>query len=99
MHALTFINRNRETNLADLIADAFREAAGAELALFNGGSIRSNMTYPAGPVTKRDLISMLPFETPVVKVEITGGLLKAALENGVSKVIEESESGRFPQVS
>jgi 5'-nucleotidase len=92
-------SRNRETNLGNLIADAFRQATGAEVALFNAGSIRANMTYAPGPLTKRDLVTMLPFETPVVKVEITGALLKAALENGVSQVVEERESGRFPQIS
>jgi 5'-nucleotidase len=92
-------NRNRETSLGNLIADAFRQATGSEVALLNGGSIRANMTYAPGPLSKRDVIAMLPFETPVVKVEISGALLKAALENGVSQVVEESESGRFPQVS
>jgi 5'-nucleotidase len=50
-------------------------------------------------LTKRDVLTMLPFENPVTKIEITGAVLKAALENGVSLVVEESESGRFPQVS
>ena len=39
------------------------------------------------------------FENPVVKIEIIGTLLRAALENGVSQAVEESESGRFPHVS
>jgi 2',3'-cyclic-nucleotide 2'-phosphodiesterase (5'-nucleotidase family) len=92
-------SRTRETNLGNLIADAFRQGTGAEVALFNGGSIRANAILPVGPITKRDVVAMLPFETPIVKVEITGALLKAALENGFSKIVEESEAGRFPQIA
>ncbi|MFN0088388.1 MAG: bifunctional metallophosphatase/5'-nucleotidase [Blastocatellia bacterium] len=99
LDATALSNRNRETELGNLIADAFRSGTGAEVALLNGGAIRANMKYAPGEITKRDLIAMLPFETPVVKVEISGALLKAALENGVSQVVEEKESGRFPQVS
>ena len=99
LDATALSNRNRETELGDLIADAFRSGTGAEAALFNGGSIRANMKYAPGEITKRDLIAMLPFETPVVKLEVTGAVIRAALENGVSQVVEEKESGRFPQVS
>ncbi|MEP7343409.1 MAG: bifunctional UDP-sugar hydrolase/5'-nucleotidase [Acidobacteriota bacterium] len=91
--------RTQETNLGNLIADACRQWAKADVAIFNGGSIRANTTFAVGPLTKRDVISMLPFQNPVVKIETTGAQIKAALENGVSQVVEESESGRFPQVS
>lgn len=91
--------RTQETNLGNLIADAYRDATKADVAILNGGSIRANTTFPVGPLTKRDVISMLPFENPVVKIETTGAQIRAALENGISQVVEESESGRFPQVS
>jgi 5'-nucleotidase len=92
-------NRSHETNLGSLIADAFRNAAKADVALFNGGSIRSNTTYGPGMLTKRDVLAILPFENPVVKIEVTGEVLRAALEHGVSRVAEDREAGRFPQVS
>ncbi len=92
-------NRTGETNLGNLIADSFRRHTGADVAIVNGGSIRSNTTYPAGSLTKRDVMSILPFENPVVKVEVPGAILRAALENGVSQVKELRESGRFPHVS
>lgn len=91
--------RTHETNLGNLIADACREWAKADVAIFNGGSIRANTTFAVGPLTKRDVISILPFQNLVVKIEVTGAQIKAALENGVSQIVEESESGRFPQVS
>jgi 5'-nucleotidase len=92
-------NRSRETNLGSFIADAYRKYAGAQVALLNGGSIRSNTTYGPGALTKRDVLSILPFENPIVKIEVTGATLRAALEHGVSRIREEKEGGQFPQVS
>ncbi|MDQ1590208.1 MAG: 5-nucleotidase / UDP-sugar diphosphatase [Pyrinomonadaceae bacterium] len=92
-------NRSRETNLGSFIADAYRKYAGADVALLNGGSIRSNTTYGPGALSKRDVLSILPFENPIVKIEVTGATLRAALEHGVSRVREEREAGLFPQVS
>ena len=92
-------NRSRETNLGSFIADAYRQQTNAQVALVNGGSIRSNMTYGPGELTKRDVLSILPFENAVVKVEVTGATLRAALEHGVSRISEEKEAGMFPQVS
>ena len=92
-------NRSRETNLGSFIADAYRKYASADVAILNGGSIRSNTTYGPGTITKRDVLSILPFENPIVKIEVTGATLRAALEHGVSRAREEREAGLFPQVS
>lgn len=92
-------SRTRETNLGNLIADAFREGTKADITILNGGSIRANTTFAVGPISKRDVVSMLPFENPIIKIEATGAQVKAALENGVSQVVETTESGRFPQVA
>lgn len=92
-------NRTRESNLGSFIADAFRQATGADAVILNGGAIRSNSTYPAGTITRRDILSVLPFEDPVAKVEVTGATIRAALEHGVGRVAEDPENGRFPQVS
>jgi 5'-nucleotidase len=92
-------NRSRETNLGSFIADTYRKWAQTDVALFNGGSVRSNTTYGPGTLTKRDILSILPFENHIVKVEVTGKTLRAALEHGVSRIMESAEEGRFPQVS
>jgi 5'-nucleotidase len=92
-------NRSRETNLGSFIADAYRKYTGADVAILNGGSIRSNTTYGPGSLTKRDVLSILPFENPIVMIEVKGATLRAALEHGVSRVREEKEAGLFPQVS
>jgi 5'-nucleotidase len=92
-------NRTRETNVGNLVAEAFRSATGADVALMNGGSIRADTIISPGPLTKRDLLSILPFKNKVVKLELTGATLRAALEQGVSRSAEDEEPGRFPQVA
>ncbi len=92
-------NRTRETNVGNMVTEAFRNATGADVALMNGGSIRADTIISPGPLTKRDLLSILPFKNKVVKLELTGATLRAVLENGVSRSAEESEPGRFPQVA
>lgn len=89
--------RASETNLGDFIADAIRGATHADVAIMNGGGIRTDRSYPAGPVTKKDVYAILPFGNKVVVVKAKGSVLAAALENGVSQ--REQLAGRFPQVS
>jgi len=91
--------RTQETNMADFVADAFRQATQADVALVNGGSLRADAIMRPGVLTKRDVISILPFNNHVVKLQVTGALIRAALENGVSHSVEESQPGRFAQVS
>ena len=92
-------SRSRETNLGDWLADIYRTRTGADAALVNGGSIRSNTTYGPGQLSKRDILSILPFENPIVKLEVPGKVLRQALEHGLAEIDQSNESGRFPQVS
>ena len=92
-------NRTRETNVGNFVGDAFRAATGADVALINGGSIRADAIISPGELTRRDVLSIFPFANPVVKLEVTGATLRAALEHGVSRSAEDTEPGRFPQVS
>ena len=90
--------RGRESNLANLIADAIRASVGADVGLANGGGIRGNRIYDAGTVlTRKDVLSELPFGNTVVLLELTGAQLLETLETGVSRV--EDGAGRFPHVS
>ncbi len=91
--------RTRETNMADFIADAYRHATGADVALVNGGSIRADTTIEPGVMTKRDVLSMLPFNNKLVKLQISGAVLRSVLEYGVASIGVEEQPGRFPQVS
>lgn len=101
LDALSLSNRTKETNIGNFIADNYRAATNADIGFVNGGSIRADLTYNPGTLTKRDVLSILPFNNPIVKVEITGKLLKEILEHGVARSgeNEDNEPGRFPQVS
>ncbi|MBX9720360.1 MAG: bifunctional metallophosphatase/5'-nucleotidase, partial [Candidatus Obscuribacterales bacterium] len=97
LNAVQVDNEKKETNLGNFIADSFRETTGADIALVNGGSVRSNQLYTAGELKKRDVLAILPFENPIVKIVVNGATIKEALEHGVSRAGEAD--GRFPQVS
>jgi len=90
--------RTRETAIGNLVADAMRLAVDADVALTNGGGIRANRVYPPGTtLTRRDVMSELPFGNKTVLLELSGAELRTALENGFSGI--EKTAGRFPQVS
>jgi len=97
LEARAAVVRREESNLGNFLGDIYREALGSDLALVNSGSIRSDATYGPGEITKKDIMTILPFENSLVKVRITGAHLKRLLENGVS--VAGEEDGRFPQVS
>ena len=87
--------RRAETNLGDLVADAFRYAGGAEIGIANGGGIRADLA--AGKITLRDISKVLPYNNEICVVEVTGRQLLDALEWGARAVPDES--GGFLQVS
>ena len=90
--------RSQEAAIGNLIADAIRASTGADIAITNGGGIRANKQYPAGAqLTRRDILSELPFGNATVMVEVTGKDVRDALENGLSQV--DNRAGRFPHVS
>ncbi|MGE0007492.1 MAG: bifunctional UDP-sugar hydrolase/5'-nucleotidase [Parvibaculaceae bacterium] len=90
--------RTGEAALGNLVADALREAVEADVAITNGGGLRGNREYPAGHrLTRKDVLTELPFGNRTMKLQVTGATLLAALENGFSEV--EDGGGRFPQVS
>lgn len=94
----TGVIRTQETAIGNLIADAIKASTGAQLAITNAGGIRANKQYPAGhKLTRRDVLSELPFGNATVMVEITGKDVKDAIENGLRDAPQGS--GRFPVVS
>jgi 5'-nucleotidase len=89
--------RVAETNIGNLFADAIRAEANADVALVNSGAIRGNRIYPAGPLRRRDVVQMHPFNNVVCKIEVSGQVLLDALNVGVGKL--PNALGGFPQVS
>ena len=63
--------RSEEAAIGNLIADAMRTTVGADVALMNSGGIRGDRVYPpASEITRRDILSELPFGNRVVKLEV-----------------------------
>ena len=75
-------SREKETALGDLVADAFREATGADAALVAGSSLRADL--PAGPLTRRHVAAVLPFANRVTLLALKGSTLREALEAGLA---------------
>lgn len=87
--------RQKETNLGDYAADAFRTFFKADAALINGGSFRSGL--PQGSWTRKTLLTLFPFGNQAVLRSVSGQQLLDALELSVSLAPEEN--GGFLQVS
>ncbi|MBE5827660.1 MAG: bifunctional metallophosphatase/5'-nucleotidase [Butyrivibrio sp.] len=98
-------NRTQETNLGDLITDALLWSVAKEgsldvpadhvVAITNGGGIRASIK--AGPVTKADINTVLPFGNTVSVVYVTGAELLEALE--ASTYCTPSAIGGYPQTA
>jgi 5'-nucleotidase len=99
LNAVSKAGRTEETNVGNLVTDSFRRALGADVAIMNGGSIRADAMIPAGVLTRGDVLSILPFKNKVLKIQVTGEVLRTALEHGVARSAEDPEPGRFPQIS
>lgn len=90
--------RAKEAAIGNLIADAVRDATGADIGFMNGGGIRANREYTPGTViSRRHVMEELPFGNKTVVLEVTGQDVVDALENGLSQV--ENGAGRFLHVS
>ena len=93
-----FLSGSAETAFGNLLADAMREATGADIALSNGGGIRGDTVYPPGTrLTRKIVLTELPFGNKTVVLRLAGAQVRQALENGVSRAAHPS--GRFPQIS
>jgi len=79
--------RAGSTPSGNLIAGLIRVAAGADIGLTNKGGIRSSLQ--TGPITRRQVFELLPFENTVVAFDLTGEELREVLRVGL-------ETGRSP---
>lgn len=85
---------------------------GVEFAITNSGGLRADLTCPTTdnptdfcppytpppfPITRGQVLTVLPFGNVVVTLQVNGAELKSMLENGVSFM--PGANGRFPQVS
>lgn len=87
--------RVEESNLGNLITDVFLEATGADVALTNGGGIRTSIE--AGEITRGNIIAVFPFGNSIEVKKVTGAIIKEALEHGTDAYPEAK--GGFPHVA
>lgn len=70
-----------ETRLGSWVCDVMCEKASSQVCIYNNTGIRASL--PQGPVTKRHLYQLIPFDNTVVTMEMTGDQLVAVLERGI----------------
>lgn len=78
------IIRSQETNLSNLITEAYRSKFSADLGLSNSGGIRDSI--PAGVITYESVLTVLPFGNDIVTVKLTGKELKVYLTDILTKL-------------
>ncbi|WP_250506206.1 5'-nucleotidase C-terminal domain-containing protein [Bowdeniella massiliensis] len=67
--------------LGRIVAQAHREYAATDFGWQNGGGIRAEL--PAGTLTKRSVLSVLPFGNGLISITTTGAHIKDALEQAI----------------
>lgn len=73
-----------ESSLGNLVADAMRNATGADMAFQNLGSIRTDI--PAGKITLAQAYTVLPFDDVLITMDLRGSQILTFLErNAVSR--------------
>ncbi|MFI3250132.1 MAG: bifunctional UDP-sugar hydrolase/5'-nucleotidase, partial [Eubacteriales bacterium] len=90
-----YLGRNQETNIGNLLADAYRIMMEADVALANGGGTRADIL--AGDITYENIISVQPFGNETTSLSVSGQTLVDALEMGAR--LTPSSSGGFLSVS
>ena len=79
--AVALHRRRPESTIGDFICDAMRADAKVEVALQNPGGMRADLD--AGPITRGDVYAVMPFDNSIVTLELTGALLRRALEQSL----------------
>lgn len=87
--------RLHEMPVGNLVTDAYRALTGADIAITNGGGIRTAMRQ--GNFTYGDIMALLPFDNRLVTVEISGAMLVEVLE--AASQLLPFEDGQFAQCS
>lgn len=71
-----------ESPLGDMIADIMREKTGADASLINASAIKKGLA--AGRITKKSILDMLPYENPLVTMEILGEHIESAVIHSIN---------------
>lgn len=79
---------HEESNVGNWVADIIRDYTGADVAFINSGGLRSDL--PRGPVTRRDIRELLPFQNAVVSFSCSGRELRDILLHNAEAAFSES---------
>ena len=74
--------RSKDTNLSNLICDAMKWKADADVAFTNGGGIRASIQE--GDITIRDILTVLPFGNTLYVLKMTGSQMMEVLKYAAS---------------
>jgi len=77
-----------ESNLGDWLTDAMREYSGTDFALLNSGGIRKRME--PGPITKLDIVEILPFPNYLIKFTCSGEQLVRFIQENAEASAHDS---------
>ncbi|MCS6997154.1 MAG: 5'-nucleotidase C-terminal domain-containing protein [Casimicrobiaceae bacterium] len=81
--------------VAQVFLERGRQFGGADIALQNGGGVRTDI--PAGDITVGRIYTMLPFKNTLVRLTMTGAEIKAALEDGIAFMLAGAgNTGAYP---
>jgi 2',3'-cyclic-nucleotide 2'-phosphodiesterase (5'-nucleotidase family) len=101
-----------ESLVGNVVTDAMRMAYDTDFAITNAGGLRADLTCPEVdsptdfcpaftpppfPITRGQVLTVLPFGNVVATLTVDGAELKTYLEQGVSAM--PAANGRFAQVS
>lgn len=101
-----------ESLIGNVTTDAMRDRYGVDFAITNSGGLRANLTCPTTnnpsdfcpaytpppyPITRGQVLTVLPFGNSVATVTVTGAELKDLLETSVAAM--PGVNGRFAQIS
>lgn len=67
----------------NLVADALRQTAGADVAVINSGGVASGLA--PGPILVRDLYRVIPYQNRTVTLQVTGATLRTFLERTLER--------------
>ena len=75
------VSSHKDSPLDNWVADLGKAYSGADVFIHNMGGTRVDMK--AGPVTKRDLVDIHPFENTITQVTVNGRFLKRFVKTGL----------------
>lgn len=88
--------RVRETNLGNVVADALYEygqtgfSHKTDLAVTNGGGLRETIAK-GKPITKGDIIAVLPFGNTITQIKVTGQNIADMFAKSLGSIVQEKD--------